>query len=802
MMGGLSRFRVRCCAPTVLAGLAALGTSSGAALWGTLASSWVAPSVATANESLRLMLPDEATEAKARVAPGVNEQSILVAEGRRADPAALDFAVASDLKAPPLEPIVGPSENEPDLAVPDLAVPDLAVPDLADPEGADPERADPELADPFEVVDLDDYIEVVEDGTAPPSSPELTRAAASAPDFDSPDELLADEDETFGDQPELGPACFLGMTPGLSTREEVLSDWGVPVVGGASSSKLIYEQPDFPEVTVFFTGELVELLRVRLANPFETPALVERLGLTRLRPLYEHSVGGKVVATVYPERGVALIHEVGTDATAASDGGVLAGAVADSDNVFQIEVRNLRADDFAARAAQQDPHAYELRIGDLETALQLDPRNALVKRRLSELKLTIGAAVEAERLAAETVELDTRTEEYRLHWAACLSELARYDLAVDQTRQVLESATAPLIVRAQALHRMGLLASLGSQEIAKRAVPLHTKAIDLADELAVDADSAVRRAAQQLLVDAHLAIAEQISLGEFQRKDEFVAQWIGRASALAEEMIAAGDGDLSWRLKIAVAALKAGGNLQPPIDPELWVVEAQEAAAAFRDATADELALAEVDWQLGLAYFHATEIEHRRGRVDEALRFGDTAETLLAPLALDRDQLPDAGFVMGRLYFQLGAVHAVHREDHRQACQWYDRAIDRLLTPVPVTTLARPGQHGDALVSMGVSYWHIGRRARAYELTRAGAELVQQGIGEGLLAETAGSVARDNLAAMGKALGRSETIPSLVDVPVRSQVAEARPERRSPTVPEIASRPERGGGPARTSLRR
>jgi hypothetical protein len=115
---------------------------------------------------------------------------------------------------------------------------------------------------------------------------------------------------------------------------------------------------------------------------------------------------------------------------------------------------------------------------------------------------------------------------------------------------------------------------------------------------------------------------------------------------------------------------------------------------------------------------------------------------------------------LGRLYFQIGAVHAVHHKDHDMACQWYDRAAELLLEPVPFTTLASPGQHGDALVSMGVSYWEVGKRERAYELTEAGAQLVDQGIAEGLLAADALAVPQGNLNAMARALGKIEPAPA------------------------------------------
>jgi hypothetical protein len=98
------------------------------------------------------------------------------------------------------------------------------------------------------------------------------------------------------------------------------------------------------------------------------------------------------------------------------------------------------------------------------------------------------------------------------------------------------------------------------------------------------------------------------------------------------------------------------------------------------------------------------------------------------------------------------------------------------MRPVPVTELAGPKAHGDALVSMGVSYWEMGQRDRAYDLTKAGAELVEQGVNEKLLAADAMDVPMHNLEAMNRALGKVETTVATAPTPVETKVAQARPQ--------------------------
>jgi tetratricopeptide (TPR) repeat protein len=279
----------------------------------------------------------------------------------------------------------------------------------------------------------------------------------------------------------------------------------------------------------------------------------------------------------------------------------------------------------------------------------------------------------------------------------------------------------------------------------------------------------VGRAANRLLVEAHLAMAVEIARGAWEQKMDTVPRWIERASALAEGVIAEDESQLHLRLKVAVSALAAAASLEKPIDPLLWIEEAEQTAKLMRKLSTDPLIHDQIDWKLGLAYFQAAQIEHRRSAPESALRLGKLADAKLIDLAKGRDELPDTAYLMGRLYFQIGVVHAVHENDHTTACEWYDEAADRLLNPVPVTTMANPQQHGDALVSMGVSYWETGSRGRAIEITESGVKLIEHAVESGLLTPEALVIPYSNLAAMYE--GQGETEPAAMYTELAQKVA-------------------------------
>ncbi len=595
-----------------------------------------------------------------------------------------------------------------------IAVASDDVPDLADPVGG----AVPDLAD------------------QPPAAEravEVTDRLASA----------ATEAARESEPIESEVLSFHGITPGISTRINVLRTWGDPRSEETTATELKYRFDKLKSVLVRFDGDVVDAIVVELPKSLPGHRLVSNLGMENIRSTLLTDSAGVPQGRTYPERGVVLSF---ADASG--------GAAKRGTSISKIILQPIKAAPFLLRAENEATSDLSLSIRDLEEALQLDHNSAKAKWLLSSLSLKIGKAVTAERQAVEAVEIDPGNSIYRLQHAKCLRHLARYDLAADEVRKVLESPTIDQIVRAQALHEMGVLASLGSAEVAERAVPLITKAIEIADRLATDDDVRVRLEANKLLVVAHLDMAVFISKGSWDEKDQSVPQWIERASGISEEMITRDSRQLPLRLQVAISALAAAANIEPPIDPQLWIDEAEQTAVSLRESTNDPLLRGVYDWSMGLAYFQAAQIEHRRSQPSSALRLVALAEAKLAEVAKQRDELPDTSYLMGRLYFQTGAVHAIHFEDHAQACAWYDRAADLLLNPVPVTTMAGPQQHGDALVSMGVSYWYEKDRRRAIELTQSGVDLIEQAVEKGILSSDSLAVPYGNLAAMYEAQGQ------------------------------------------------
>lgn len=550
----------------------------------------------------------------------------------------------------------------------------------------------------------------------------------------------------------LEAVTFHGITPGVSLRNEVLADWGTPESDDTQAATLHYQFEGLRSVDATFVNDRLKSIAISLDKPLPTSEMIASLQLEGCRPVTVSNEKKSQFAQVFPERGVVLTVSSSAGMVVASD----EGTETLEEQVSDVLLETINPAAFLLRAKETARGNLTQSIADLEQVATMDRRSAEARRRLADYYLSVGKAITAERYAAEAVDLEPHNQSNRLQWVKCLSQLARYDQAVEQAKQVLDAIDVKPLDKARALEEMAQLASLGSSDVAQKAIPLHTKAIEIADKLANSENSALRHEAQCLLIDAHLAIATQIAQGNFQDKNRAVPQWIERASGLVEALIDEDSDYLPRRLQVSVSALAAATNLDKPINPKLWIEEAEETMRFLESDITDRLTLSQFDWQLGMAYLHAADIEHVRSQAASAKHFGKLAEEKLSELSRQRDELPDTGYTMGRLYFQIGAVYAIHEDDHEAACQWYNQAADLLLNPVPVTTLAVPQQHGDALVSMGVSYWQTNERERAVELTLAGVDLIEQAVDAGLLNSTSLSIPYENLSAMYQALGKEE----------------------------------------------
>jgi tetratricopeptide (TPR) repeat protein len=578
----------------------------------------------------------------------------------------------------------------------------------------------------------------------PAAGAEAGQAPAGEPPAASQEPLRPIPDPLQGAPVAVEPASFKGVTPGVATKADVRKTWGRPrasTVADGSPVELYTVEP-FKQVEVHYAADKVSAIVIRLGRTFPAEAVAKTLELAVVRPVVVSNDMGEVLGQAYPERGVMLDFEPAK------------GPGKPSTNVAEIIIEPVSAETFVLRAEATIDSRYDLARHDLEQAVSLEPGNArahwLLGRVLGATEDLSKALVEA----AAAVQLEPKNAQYRVTLAQFLARANRVGEALDEAHKAIDTSGDRRHVRARATCLIGDLAALGAKPDFKKALSFHTRAILLADPLRGDPHPAVRYAAKEVFVDAHLGAAHDIAWGPWKDKSKALVRWLELAEAEAKDMAAIEGAGPELLFRAHSRALAAYVGLRGELDPEVEVRAALDAGGQWIAASHDPALKTQAQRALGTALYDAVQIAQSRTDHAAALRYGESAAEYLA-MANEAKPSPATAFLLGRLYFRLGAIHALRDGDHKTAVAWFDKALPLLDRPSPDNVAADLGRQGEAFVSMGVSYWQIGQREKAVYLTQQGVRWMGQAVDQNALDRSALAVPYGNLAAMQRALGAS-----------------------------------------------
>ncbi len=156
-----------------------------------------------------------------------------------------------------------------------------------------------------------------------------------------------------------------------------------------------------------------------------------------------------------------------------------------------------------------------------------------------------------------------------------------------------------------------------------------------------------------------------------------------------------------------------------------------------------------------MALYDAVQIYQMRSDHDTAQKYAEAAVEYLEQ-GYQRKQSLTGAYVLGRLYFRLGAIQAIRNQYHEQAVVWFEKAAPLLMKSLPPEAAADLGRQGEIFISMGVSYWETKQQAKALKLTQHGIALLEKAHQQGLIEQSALVIPYSNLAAMHRQLGSIE----------------------------------------------
>lgn len=591
---------------------------------------------------------------------------------------------------------------------------------------------------------------------ADPAASDTPSAPTAKPSAEAP---KADESLTPIPDPMEAPpvaveaASFKGITPGSSTKADVEESWGKPKDTTRADGFLVhlYEVEPFKQIEVNYAGEKVASIVIRLGRSFPADNVAKLLDLAAIRPVLISNETGEILGLAYPERGVLFAFERTEEPGKPSM------------KVLQIILEPLSAEAFVLRAETMLETRCDLSRSDLEQALKLEPDNARAHWLLGRALAAAERYEEAAAATGKAVRLEPDNPQYRATHAQVLAQSGLLLEAAQHAEKAVEQSGDRLHVKAKATCLLGDLLASGAKPDFKKALAYHTEAIRIADPLCGSPHPAVRLAAKEVLVDAHLGAAHDIAWGEYKEKGKAVVRWLERAKAAADDLVNNENGNPLKLFHVGVRSLSAYVGARGEVDPEPAVKTTIEAGDKLLASAREPARKAQLQWELGAALYDAVQVFQMRKENDKAMQTGRAAADYLAE-ANRANPSPAAALLLGRLYFRLGAIHALGDRDHKAAVVWFEKALPLLKDQSPDDLTDNLGRHGEALVSMGVSYWQTDQQEKAVELTEQGIKWMEQAVKQGHLDRSSLVVPYGNLAAMHRKLGNEDKAARLLNL--------------------------------------
>lgn len=555
---------------------------------------------------------------------------------------------------------------------------------------------------------------------------------------------------------EIAPAYVKDIQPGTTTLAELTQAWGAPCQIAENEGRIehFYQLAPFDLVVVTLIDGRVSSIFISLREPIAAELAATELGLTGIEPVTVPDEFGVPLGIAYPERGVLFSFD----------------PECPEQLVSRIIVETIHAEPFVRRGEAQVQVNYQVALNDLNAALQLDPTQHRAHWLRAQLFSDAGRELEALVAIDAALELAPHEAEYLLTKSKLLSLTGKYDEALVECDAVLGLAKLPVDTEARVWLLKGDLLAAGPDRDYKRAMELHVQAIKLARPLVEDPKVTVRRAAQEVLVAAHLAVARDIAWGSWNHKEDVVPKWIAQADEIAAAAIRRGDAPGDFHFRICQQALAAYVGMQGAADPTYWTEETVKSGKALLEQASDPWYRRRLEWELGMTLYDAVQVFHMRREYEQALEYGPLAVQFLRAAESDRQDLPGHGYLMGRLYFRLGAIHLAHDKDHSKAIPWFKQAVPLMEQPIPASAMADVGRQGETLVSMAVSFWETGDHDQALRLTTRGVELMERAVDQGILHPEALAIGYSNLASMHSDLGHPDEARTYDELAARSEL--------------------------------
>ncbi|GHT13026.1 hypothetical protein FACS1894170_08550 [Planctomycetales bacterium] len=547
--------------------------------------------------------------------------------------------------------------------------------------------------------------------------------------------------------PPTQTAAFQGVFPGTTTYARVTELWNEPIQETNNGDEIVrlYSTDSLKHIEVTFKDNIVRSIVIQLETPFPEEQVRGVLAseLLKSRPVLIPDESGEIIGEVFPEKGVIFLFAPQKDRKLLL--------------VRQIGIEPVSSEPFVLRAEallQEQPGEAQRDVLD---ALKLNPDDAKSYGLLAQIETMRGQLESALLHCEKAIQLDEQKPAYHIAFAQAMIRMNRVEEAKLYLEESLRICEGYPHEKARVLCILGDLYRSSAKPDYDLAYECHADAIRIAMALLEHTNPTIRLTSKDVLFDAHLSTARDIAWGHWNNKTEAITKWLNRAKALMQdpELQSAKRFSADYSFKQAACALAVLVGIPEKHNIDLYIEDVIDAGNALIGGTNDPILIHKYQWETSLALYDAVQILQLRKEYQSALKYGELAAKYMELGIVDRTCETDQ-YLLGRLYFRLGAIHAIGNQNHRAAIEWFDLAkviFEKLLPKIDTEAL---GKLGETMVSMGVSYWVTDQRDEAVRLTERGLRQIERAVRANIMEPSALTIPYSNLAKMYQELGNTE----------------------------------------------
>ncbi|MFP6602947.1 MAG: hypothetical protein VB862_10500 [Pirellulaceae bacterium] len=538
------------------------------------------------------------------------------------------------------------------------------------------------------------------------------------------------------------PLQFQGLTPGRSSVTDLKDRFGAAQEESQENGveTQTFQLGPFQQVKVAISDKIVRSIQVFFNESYAPQDMAKELGIAKFEPLVIRDSEGVATGRVYPERGATLVY------------------VPDSDpvEVKQLILEPISAAAFLQRAQLNQHSHYQNSLDDLTKVQRLDPKSAEAHVMEARLLMQMGQFKHALRAVETAMQLQpgsldefwekSQNPELHQRWDARFTTITylshvqqllkaeiqhqagQWEAAEETIQQILAADPVNRLIRAQATCLRGDLYGRQGQRDYQKAIQYHLDGIKQARSLVAADDPDMSRRAKRILLDAHLAIANDIAWGDWQNKTTVVPKWLKNSQTLLDNLSKSSIKDEALIICVQEQILSAYMGIGGELDGTKVAESLTKNYNELMKRDVDALFKQRVRWITGSALYCAGRVAQKQGKSQDALRHATDAHHLLTTVIASRDVVVREEILIGDTCFLVGSLHAVYKTDHWEAVNWYERALKEYEQPAVKDQIMNHGLHGERLVSMGLSFWQSGDHQRGLQLTQEGTEMIEKAV--------------------------------------------------------------------------